>query len=122
MSWKKPYKKSMALCAYIDCGRRRPEDVAALWHDAFLGVAKHLGFNGKARRILWDELALGNWNHLHPTKDEQRWTPEEWLGELRADVFYCSDRWSLDRLTRCHWLYRMYARSLSNASDLGGVE
>lgn len=24
------------------------------------------------------------------------------------DVMYCSDRWSLDRLTRCHWTYRQY--------------
>jgi 4'-phosphopantetheinyl transferase EntD len=39
---------------------------------------------------------------------EMEYTPDHWLACLGDDVWYCSDRWCLDRLTRCHWLYRKY--------------
>ena len=35
---------------------------------------------------------------------------EWWLD----DMFYCSDRWSLDRLMRCHWEWRHYMKGVSD--------
>jgi hypothetical protein len=67
-----------------------------------------MGFTGKQRSMLWSELAAGNWKRLHLTPAEEEKTEAEWLNEFRWDVLYCSDRFSLDRLMRCHWLFRRY--------------
>lgn len=106
--WYQPYTQSVALCGYIDDGGRAPRKVSKLWRCAFSCVAKYLGFNKATRRILWEQLVQGNWDRLHQTEEEARRTPEEWLDKLYWQVSYCSDRWSLDRLSRCHWLYRQY--------------
>lgn len=111
MSWKQPYEQSMALYRYLDGGGCDPNKVAEQWHRTFCCVAKYLGFNRETRRILWGELAQGNWEHLHRTEYESRYTSDKWLDELKWDVFYTSDRASLDRLTRCHWMYRQYMRA-----------
>ena len=123
MSWKQPYEQSMALCGYIGVkswslddeppvelrrGHVTPKKVEECWHRAFNCVAKYLGFNKATRKILWEDLACGNWEHLHQTEEEKSRTPDEWLDKLYWDVHYCSDRWALDRLTRCHWLWRQY--------------
>ena len=126
MSWKQPYEQSMALCGYIGVkswsldddppeeirrGYVTPKKVEEYWHRAFNCVAKYLGFNKATRKILWEDLACGNWEHLHQTEEEKSRTPDEWLDKLYWDVFYTSDRASLDRLTRCHWMYRQYMRA-----------
>lgn len=85
-----------------------PRKVEEGWKGTFCTIAACLGFNRATRRILWEELALGNWEHLHVTNEERFRTADEWLDMLYYDVFYCSDRWTLDRLTRCHWTYRQY--------------
>lgn len=106
--WIQPYEQSMSLYKYIREGNCTPKKVEERWHRAFCCIAKHLGFNRATRRILWEDLACGNWGHLHQNYEERSWTPEKWLDELSGDCFYCSDRWSLDRLTRCHWMFRQY--------------
>ena len=110
--WRQPFKQSMALFRYLSRGHCTPPKVEEHWHRTFSCVAKHLGFNRSARRILWNDLVQGNWKRLHATDEEEQKTPDEWLDELRWEVYYCSDRWSLDRLTRCHWLYRQYRWSV----------
>ena len=110
--WKQPFAQSMALCEYINRGNCTPEKVTEHWHRVFCCVAKYLGFNRATRRILWEELVAGNWSRLHLSYDEGLNTPDDWLQDFRWDVVYCSDRWSLDRLTRCHWLYRTYMKAV----------
>lgn len=111
-SWKEPFNQSFVLVNYIKAGNCRPQKVEEHWHRTFSCVAKYLGFNKATRKVLWEELVCGNWERLHTTEEEDKLTPEEWLEKLRYEVFYCSDRWSLDRLTRCHWLYRQYEWAL----------
>lgn len=120
MGWVQPYKQSMALCGYIAQGNCNQHKVEEHWHRTFCCVAKYLGFNKATRRILWEDLVMGNWEKLHQTDEECRRTPDDWLDKLYWDVHYCSDRWALDRLTRCHWLWRQYERALwrQNESDL----
>lgn len=115
MDYKQPYHQSMALCRYIDGGGCDPRKVRERWRRTFCCVARFLGFNRATTRILWEDLVYGNWEHLHQTDEERLLSPDLWLGKLRDDVLYCSDRWCLDRLTRCHWLYRQYERSLMRA-------
>lgn len=113
MHWKEPYDQSFVLVRYIKASNCSPQKVEKHWHRTFNCVAKYLGFNKPTRKILWNELVYGNWEHLHTTEDESKMTPEAWLEKLHYEVAYCSDRWSLDRLTRCHWLYRQYMRSVN---------
>jgi hypothetical protein len=135
MGWVQPYEQSMALCGYIGVkswslddeppeeirrGHITPKKVEEYWHRTFNCVAEYLGFNKATRKILWEDLVMGNWEKLHQTDEECRKTPDEWLEKLEGEVWYCSDRWSLDRLTRCHWLWRQYELALwrQNESDL----
>jgi hypothetical protein len=123
MGWKQPYEQSMALCGYIGLkswsldseppedirrGHVTPDKVEEYWHRTFCCVAKYLGFNKATRRILWEDLVYGNWERLHMTDEERRLTPDDWLDKLYHEVWYCSDRWMFDRLTRCHWIWRQY--------------
>lgn len=108
--WREPFDQSAALVNYISNAgvHCKPESVLVMWKRTFCCVAKYLGFNRATRRILWEELVRGNWKRLHQTTEEESKTAEEWLEMFCGDVAYCSDRWSLDRLTRCHWLFRQY--------------
>jgi len=99
------FDQSMALYNYIDGGGSDPRKVTEYWHRTFNCIAKCLGFNRVTRRILWHDLVYGNWTHLHQNAEESELGPDEWLDKLKWDVFYASDRPSLDRLTRCHWFY-----------------
>lgn len=103
------YERSMALCRYIRTPDCSLAEVEKLWRQAFEAVLIRESFTRKAIDYMWKNLAQGNWEHLHQTDAEKERTVEEWLECFRADVWYCSDRWSLDRLTRCHWLWRQYA-------------
>ena len=108
-SWKPSYDASMELCKYLEMGDCTQKGVEDRWRKVFTLVLAHLGpFPRDTRSYLWKELVNGNWERLHLTDDERLNPPEYWLERLMSDVWYCSDRWSLDRLTRCHWLYRSY--------------
>lgn len=115
-SWRESFNQSFALVHYTEapesCSLQKVDEY---WHRTFSCVARHLGFNKATTKILWEELAEGNWDRLHTTEEEQKMTPEEWLERLHCQVFYCSDRWSLDKLMRCHWLYRQYKWALYRA-------
>lgn len=76
------------------------------WRKVFNSVLKYFGFNRHSRNFLFYTLCEGNWKHLHMTKKEEYYTETQWLSELAYDVFYCSDRWSFDRLMRNHWAFR----------------
>lgn len=56
-------------------------------------------------------LGLGNWEHLWETKDEEKLSTLEIKDNLIGEIFYCSDRWSWDRLLRVNWLaLRLWSR------------
>ena len=78
------------------------------WHAIFNDVCYGIGFSDKNTNMLWTELVNGNWKHLQKSNKEEENTPADWFDSFCRDVFYCSDRWSLDRLMRCHWLHRQW--------------
>lgn len=106
----------MRLRKYIKC-EPTAYGVESRWHEIFSHVCRILGFNKSATKILWNELAYGNWKHLHETDEERSKSAEEWLDDFSSDVFYCSDRWSLDRLMRCHWQFRQWKRRIKAVGD-----
>lgn len=112
IDWKSTYDASMALCKYVNEGNRNPRSIVERWRNVFNCVLRDLGFPKKTRDTMWYGLANGNWERLHTTEEEDTYTPEKWLQELTGNVFYCSDRYTLDRLTRCHWTFRQWYRSL----------
>jgi len=101
-------EKSLVLCRYIAAGDCCVGGVENRWHQAFNSVLRDFGFPSRVRSFMWDELVCGNWERLHMTDEEEALTADEWLDKLRWEVMYCADRWSIDRLSRCHWLFRAY--------------
>lgn len=84
------------------------DGVANDWHTLFVKICKYFGINKSSANVLWEDMCIGNWEHLWKTDEEKVKTSNDWLDAFMSDVFYCSDRWSLDRLMRCHWMYRQY--------------
>ena len=58
--------------------------------------------------IVWGWGYYGNnWDILHIDNTKYaRASKEDLLKEFTAEVKYCSDRMSLDRFQRCHWLFQ----------------
>ena len=84
-------------------------DVSKKWERIFFDVCYYWGLNRRMAKFLFDEMCVyNNWNHLHPTDEEKDKSKEELYNDFRGDVFYCSDRWSFDRLMRCHWQFRYW--------------
>lgn len=110
-AWEKPYNLSHKLVKYIKSEDIDCETIEKYWYETFDSIAKYLGFNKKSRKILWGNLVVGNWKKLHKSYREKSFTPEDWLSQLMLEVYYCSDRWSLDYLSRCHWAYRQWQYS-----------
>lgn len=102
------YERSMELNRYVKSGGSSLDEIERLWRQVFEAVLMRERFTRRAIDYMWDNLAQGNWEHMHQTEAERAMTTDEWLEAFRDEVFYCSDRWSLDRLTRCHWTWRQY--------------
>ena len=117
-TWEQVYRQSMS---FFRTAQRysSPQIIEESWHRTFSCVAKSLGFKKAARKTLWENLADGNWEHFNLTDEEKKLTSYEWLEALCLDVRYCSDRWTLDRLTRCHWKFRQYMYAVQRET---GVE
>lgn len=80
------------------------------WKNLFSEVLSNWGFeeNAISKLFEWGAEYGHNWEKLHPSSEEESKTSEEILDKFWGEVYYCSDRMSLDRLFRCHWLYNYY--------------
>ena len=58
------------------------------------------------------------WDHFVPTAEEDKKDIVDWAMDIVGEIFYCSDRWSLDKLIKISW---MYSELRSVALSLGGV-
>ena len=71
-------------------------------------MKKILKYNFKIPARCADEiicsLGQGNWEHLWETEEEQTiMTPIKIKEYVLEEIFYCSDRWSWDRILRVNW-------------------
>ena len=103
--------RSCAIVRYVKSGAVTPDGVERRWRQAFNCVLRDFGFPSHIRTLMWCDLAAGNWEHMHMTDEETAKTADEWLHDFAYDAFYCADRWSIDRLTRCHWMFRQYMQA-----------
>ena len=60
----------------------------------------------KAAKTFIDGACRGNWERLHLTAMEKAASAESYADEILGEVWYCSDRWSWDRVMRIQWLYQ----------------
>lgn len=84
------------------------------WKKVFMSVCKSFGINKRGANNLFDSLCNTNCDFLAVAKYEIDNTITELLEALKSDVFYCSDRWCIDRLIRNHWRYV----AICNLSDI----
>lgn len=80
------------------------------WKKCFIDVCLLMGMNKKSAKILFKNLRFGNWKHWWKAGEEKDYSLKEWIEVFSYDLYYCCDRWSIDRLMRCHWKYRQIMR------------
>jgi hypothetical protein len=108
-------KKKFDLCDYCckwvnDVDGKSPAAVRDAYPRMMRKVLKHrFGMGKYAANMFIENACLGNWDRMHETSMENHVTAEMCADELRNDVWYCSDRWSWDRVIRIQWLYRRLA-------------
>lgn len=105
--------------AFIHFGERQSN--IKYWEPLFTLQLQRWGFgrSGASTMFKWGEHGH-NWVKLHPTEEEEKLAPDVVLNMFYAEVDYCSDRMSLDRLFRCNWLYHLYlnrCRALKKTAD-----
>jgi hypothetical protein len=105
------FKDCMKFCEAYKENHSDVENVTDDWYSIFVKVCKYLGINKSGSDVLWNDMCCGNWKHLWATEDERDKSADDWFVDFSADVFYCSDRWSIDRLMRCHWMYRQWIKA-----------
>lgn len=114
MEFYKKYNKSDNLDIAKTHSRQLMED----WHKCFKTICWSFGINKHDANFLFENLIQFNWKKLHPNDYEEEQQAEHWIEKLASDVFYCSDRWSMDRLMRNHWRYRMAISRLHENEDV----
>lgn len=69
-------------------------------------LGKEFGLSKRAAGDFVSDACDGNWERLHETSVEKVVDATMYARELVSDVWYCSDRWSWDRVLRVQWLYK----------------
>lgn len=105
--WKKAYRESMEFNNKWD-SKKWCSKMEADYFKVVKSVMKYsLGIKEKeAIRWFFRYACWGNWEKIHETDEEKKITINELAQDLVDEIFYCSDRWSWDRLLRTHWIYQ----------------
>ena len=114
--WFLNHSMMIAICSecieffdkYVDTNPVYTSDIKSGWKEIFFHVCYEMGINRKSADVLFEDLVFGNWKHLHHTDEEKQFTKSDWFQNFMWELHYCADIWSLDRLTRCHWLFRQW--------------
>lgn len=114
---RKLHKLTLDCCKFHEVNKDIEKEKDG-WKKLFIRISNALGFNKKSAIILWNSIGVyNNWKHLHKMKEEYNNTVEDWWSEFIWDVYYCSDRWTFDRLLRVQWKYRQW-REKSGIDEL----
>lgn len=105
-------KKKFDICGYCcewvhETEGKSPATVRDAYPKMMRKVLKErFGMSKEAATRFIEEACWGNWKKLHETDIERHADAAMYAKMLRDDVWYCSDRWSWDRVIRIQWLYR----------------
>lgn len=86
----------------LDENQLTPE-IISTWHSHMKTLLNRFGFDdlGAEQLVKWGAMGH-NWSKLHWDSEK---SSIEYLKDFAHELYYCSDRMSLDRLFRCHWLF-----------------
>lgn len=95
-------------CEWVNAHEgKSPQTVADNYPKMMRKVLRHeFRMSKDAADIFIEDACYSNWDKLHETRMEKIISTEMYARELLSDVFYCSDRWSWDRVLRIQWLYQ----------------
>lgn len=71
----------------------------------------------KAAKRFIAEACDGNWERLHETAMEKSSYASDYAEKVLGDVWYCSDRWSYDRVLRIQWFYKRLCDRIRDDGD-----
>ena len=97
-----------ACCKWVHkCEGKSPAYVRDTYPKMMRVVLKEkFGMPKKAASVFIAEACNGNWERLHETNIEEKVDAATYADYLVNDVWYCSDRWSWDRVIRVQWAYQ----------------
>ena len=78
------------------------------WYKCFAYMLKsfNVGFTTKSIKSIFYGFAMKNWDALHQEHTYYKdYTKDELIESFCSECSYISDRYSYDRLFRCHWLF-----------------
>lgn len=95
------------MCKEIGKGKTFQE-IHKMWFDCFQYIlVKQFRMSKKSCQILFYRFEMDNWTALHKENTKYKDKNEKQLLEIFfGECNYISDRASLDRVFRCHWLFR----------------
>lgn len=108
MKWLDDNRLSMKICK--DCmdfcnDKSDMVEICSAWHSIFYDVCYLLDINKRGADTLWNFGEDCNWQHLWISDKEKQMSLNDWYNFFKSEVFYCSDRWSIERLLRTHWSF-----------------
>jgi hypothetical protein len=117
---KEPVDVCAVCCKWCSINEGKgPEEVAKSYPAMMKTVLRHtFGMSKSAAKAFVSEACAGNWERMHETHIESSLEPEAYAQALLGDVFYCSDRWSWDRVIRVQWMYQRIVERL-RSKELG---
>lgn len=79
----------------------------SLWKKFFTMALKDgFDFNKESINVLFDWGSGGhNWIELHPTDEYNKLSKKKKFDKFCHEIFYISDRLSIDRIFRTHWMF-----------------
>lgn len=98
---------TQACCTWANAVQKMtPSEVATTFPTVMRPVLASFGLRGADADAFLEDACAGNWERLHTTHAEDLLTARQIADRLADEVYYCSDRWSWDRLIRTQWLYQ----------------
>lgn len=87
------------------------------WHEVFIHVAKAFGIDDRSIIFLWCNMSFGEVEYDKAAEDKKYPSVRDKFQAFQQEVYFSCNRWSFDRLARCHWRYRQYMRSIASIED-----
>lgn len=101
------YELATLLAGYHANFMENYQDIKLAWKEYFDRSLLDIGLDQKSIDVLFTKWEMGNWRAMHiETSEYKDHSKNDLYRVFTNDLEYISDRISLDRIFRNHWLYR----------------
>lgn len=109
------------MCSFDELPLENYKEIIDRWYECFKYIlTRTKAYPSKSIAHLFTRFQMSNWKDLHKENTEfSAHTIEELYEKFCRDTRYISDRPSLDRLFRVHWLFLQVFGNLYEDSDAG---